>query len=825
MSERCKVCVYSEPSTLLHLKPLLSQEEAFDLETIDRDSLLALSHPCSHSHSDALLRAEPTVLVIEAARLSSLDQGDDLAARLGRLSALSLSLPLLLLYEATDLSTLSPLLEDDNLAFDLVPRDGLNAQLFKRAIKQALRRKRGEEAQKISGLLEQMMLSIQDYAILMRDPAGLIVNWNSGAERIMGYSRAEVVGQHWSILLTQDQLNSAPLDEALAIARKQGRFEAESTCIRKDGSSLQVVTTIVPVYNARQELQGYTELVRDVTEERQRQERQGLAINIAKMSSWEWDIRTGLVRWSVGQGATGEQAILSRKEFKRLVYAPDLPRVEAAVAHSLHSGQDLHLEFRLRHNWGALQWKVVKGRVFYDEHGQPLRLAGISMDISEKKQAERELEEAKEAAERANQAKSAFLANMSHEIRTPLNAILGFAELMQNSRLSPEKQRDFIRTITRNGKMLSQLLDDILDLSKVEASKLEVEHIRCSLPDIVSDVLKLIAKQASDKGIYLRLTSSQGLPETFVSDPNRLKQILLNIIGNAVKFTQKGGVHVNVSLRPQGLGYPPHVVFSVMDTGPGIDSQQQQRLFQAFSQADASISRSFGGTGLGLILSRRLAELLGGNVELVYSKPGFGSTFRIAIEAPDARGSCQLLSETERDGPASTAGSLGLSLDNDRLLEGISVLIVEDAPDSRALAAQILGQYGARIEMAENGREAVEVLQTREFDVVLMDLQMPQLDGFAATAALRAKGYRLPILAVSAAAMKDEKDRALEVGCNDHLTKPFSIGILVDKILGYARHAVEERCLAATSASSVPVPVSVPVSRPPVAGKGCAFAQ
>ncbi len=544
-------------------------------------------------------------------------------------------------------------------------------------------------------------------------------------------------------------------------------------------------------------------LVRMLKQAMQRKSNVRFAIDVAQISSWDWDLGSGEVIWT--PGSTGQAEKLATHEFKSRIPPEDLPRIEEAAKQALAYKNDLSIEIRIVTPDGGIRWSLVKARAFYDDAELPIRMAGIAMDITDKKRVEEELKEAKESAERANEAKSVFLANMSHEIRTPLNAIMGFAELVQNSRLSPEKQRDFIRTITRNGKLLQQLLDDILDLSKVEASRMEVEHIRCSLPEIVTDVIKLIGKQAADKGIYLRVTSDFGLPETFMSDPVRLKQILINIVGNAVKFTQQGGVHVNITSKSTARGLPIDIVFSVMDTGPGIEPLQQSRLFMAFSQADASVARNFGGTGLGLILSRRLAQLLGGTVDLVYSNPGFGSTFRVSVQARDAQGSWRLMGENEQRDLIHAPSSIDLGLENERLLEGISVLIVEDAPDSRALASQILAQYGATIALAENGLEAVVILRDHEFDVVLMDLHMPLLDGFDATAKLRASGYQRPILAVSAAAMKDEKVRAFEVGCNDHLTKPFSIGILLEKIVGYARNQLPPP-IAHGAISSSPCP-------------------
>lgn len=393
----------------------------------------------------------------------------------------------------------------------------------------------------------------------------------------------------------------------------------------------------------------------------------------------------------------------------------------------------------------------------------------------ERKTSEAEIKKARDDADIANRAKSAFLANMSHEIRTPLNAIIGFTELLRNPSFGETERLGFISTIGRNGKLLTQLIDDILDLSKVEAGKLVIEYETCSLQLIISDITELLSNQAVEKGIFLRISSEDEIPETISADPMRLKQILINIIGNAIKFTKAGGVTVNVRYID---ALESKIEFVVTDTGRGIAIEYQGSLFRPFTQGDNSTTRKFGGSGLGLVLARRLAQALGGDVELIESEPGKGSVFSVSIVAKDAQGKCRI-------GASEQAFIDPTVSPHPSILRDLKILIVEDAPDNQALMAQILLNQGAHIFLAENGDVAIEMVLKHSFDIVLMDLQMPVRDGFEATMELRKLGYKGPILAVSAAAMKEERNRALSVGCDDHLTKPISMESLVEKVADF----------------------------------------
>ncbi|MFW7381763.1 MAG: ATP-binding protein [Oligoflexus sp.] len=358
-----------------------------------------------------------------------------------------------------------------------------------------------------------------------------------------------------------------------------------------------------------------------------------------------------------------------------------------------------------------------------------------------------------EAAEAANLAKSAFLANMSHEIRTPLNAIMGFGDLLLDADTTDEDRAEFVATIQRNGKLLTQIIDDILDLSKVEAGKLDIESIRSTLPELISEVMLLMRQQAYEKGIDVNVQAERNAPHTITTDPTRLKQILLNIIGNAVKFTQNGQVDVFIYTKTDASSGKDWLAFTIKDTGRGISAEQQSQLFQPFMQADASTTRKYGGTGLGLILSRRLAEALGGGLELVASEPDTGSTFTVTVEAIDAQGSFNI-------GGASTKADSAPRF-MQQLLQGVHVLVVEDVPDNQYLIRQILRRSGATVDLAENGQEGIEKALMCEYDIILMDLQMPVKDGLVATAELRHQGYCKPIVAVSAAAMVEERERAI----------------------------------------------------------------
>lgn len=387
------------------------------------------------------------------------------------------------------------------------------------------------------------------------------------------------------------------------------------------------------------------------------------------------------------------------------------------------------------------------------------------------------MEKLAEVAESANQAKSLFLANMSHEIRTPLGAILGFTEFLNDPNLSSIERMKYTNIIHRNGQLLTQIIDDILDLSKVEAGHLDVEIIEISILNLLSDLSAVMNLRAEEKGLKFSIHTDRTVPAFIYSDPTRLRQILINLIGNAIKFTEKGEVKVTVTMSAD-----QKLNFYVEDTGHGILPVNRERMFEWFTQADSSTTRKFGGTGLGLALSRRLARALGGDIVLLESSAA-GTKFIVSVVAS---------LQNQKDGGTSVKNldhSVKKNFETMKAkspLAGVRVLLVDDSDDNRILIETILVRKGLQVETAVNGQQGLELALAKEFDIILMDMQMPVLDGFQATAELRRRGYKKPILALTAHAMKEEREKTKAAGCDAHLTKPIDVQQLIAMISYYS---------------------------------------
>ena len=398
------------------------------------------------------------------------------------------------------------------------------------------------------------------------------------------------------------------------------------------------------------------------------------------------------------------------------------------------------------------------------------------------------LREAMERAEEANRAKSEFLANMSHEIRTPMTAILGFAELLREQEtldLAPAERMEAIDAIKRNGTHLLGIINDLLDLSKIEAGKLEIENIRCSPVRIVSDVASLMSVQAEAKKLSLSVEYEGTIPDRIQSDPTRLRQILVNLVGNAIKFTNEGSVKIIVRLLTD-FPAKPMIQFEVADTGIGIAPQEITKVFRAFSQADTSTTRRYGGTGLGLAICKRLAEMFGGEIT-VTSIPGEGSRFRATI----ATGPLDNVTMLDRPEQALCHTETSAIEPTSKSIKGCRILLAEDAPDNQRLISHILHKAGADVTIAANGEITVDLAlaaagKGQPFDIILMDMQMPVLDGYDATQRLRTEGYRGPVIALTAHAMATDRDKCLDAGCDDYATKPIDRKNLMAIIQKYA---------------------------------------
>lgn len=389
----------------------------------------------------------------------------------------------------------------------------------------------------------------------------------------------------------------------------------------------------------------------------------------------------------------------------------------------------------------------------------------------------RDLERLRLEAEAANLAKSQFLANMSHEIRTPLAAVMGFSDLMSREALPDDERATMNAAVQRNGKLLLRLVDDVLDLSKIEANRLQLEEAEVDLAEIIRDIGSTLSFRAEEKGLELELPKGEG---SYLSDGLRIKQVLLNVIGNAIKFTSHGSVRVSLEVQKnytKSNAGSDRLVFRVVDEGVGLTEDQASRLFQVFSQADPSTRRSFGGSGLGLVIARQIARALGGDVKLVNSVHKQGSTFEVSFLLKRS-----VKAEPDRKAPSSDDKA-------NHNLQGLKILAVHDSPDNLTLLSLYLRGSGAEVHLAENGLKAIREVRSKPIDVVVLDLQMPGMDGHETAEEIRRLGFDRPVIALTAHALNSVHEKCLRSGFTQVLTKPISRVDLLNSLAAYAPSA------------------------------------
>ncbi len=456
------------------------------------------------------------------------------------------------------------------------------------------------------------------------------------------------------------------------------------------------------------------------------------------------------------------------------VHSDDADRTDSRWQAAIAGGKPFQIEFRLREAaTGNYYWHLGRALPVKTENGEIVRWFGTCTDIQQQKDIQKQLNEALEAASHANVVKNEFIANMSHEIRTPMTAVLGYAELLARKENDAEKL-EFLKIINRNGNFLLEIINDILDLSKIEAGKLIISEEPVPIQDLINEVESIMQVRAADKQIDLQVTIAETIPKRMLSDAKRLRQILFNLVGNAIKFTEKGSVRLSIYRKGA------NICFEVQDTGIGMTKEQIRQLFQSFQQGDASVNRRFGGTGLGLAISQRLAGLLGGEIS-VSSEYQKGSTFCCTLPLIEAKARRKTKPENAQPLSKTNIGSPALSC---------RILIVDDRRDIRFLAGKILEHSGAEVQYAENGLEAIELV-TKSFemcslpDIVLMDMQMPFMDGYEATARLRELGFNNPIIALTAEVMQGEIERCIVSGCNAYLSKPIDSNELLQSVVNF----------------------------------------
>lgn len=487
------------------------------------------------------------------------------------------------------------------------------------------------------------------------------------------------------------------------------------------------------------------------------------ALEATNAAAWELSMETGGIYLSPEWGRLfGFPEDQFPRTFAEVLdfFHPDDQHVAETIRHNGGPAGCGQLEFRHLRGDGSYLWTLISGKVVHDAYGSPVRQVGTMLDISERKRIERQLIEAKEHAEHASHAKGDFLAMMSHEIRTPLNAVLGFSELLASTNLTKE-QADYLRTIQDNSSALLVVLNDVLDYSKIESGKLDLNYQPVEIPKIIRAAVEVFRPQAASRGVKMHAVFSRNVPEFLLCDPARLSQIIHNLLSNAVKFTERGEILVELSLEGEPEAGTIPVRLRIRDTGIGIPSDRQASLFEPFYQADSTTRRHHGGTGLGLTIIKRLVELMQGSIN-VASEANVGTTFTVVLP----------LAEPDPDEETSERELKRMSINISGLTKRI--LIVEDNATNRRLVQLFLKNLGYRADEAPSGFEGVEMAGRSRYDVILMDLEMPGMDGYEAAQLIRANAVgRMPyIIALTAHAMPEHRQRSFDAGMNAYLSKP-----------------------------------------------------
>ncbi|MFJ3056636.1 CHASE domain-containing protein [Herbaspirillum sp. NPDC087042] len=646
-----------------------------------------------------------------------------------------------------------------------------------------------DQVQDANLLLNNVLHSATGVAIIATSPQGLITLFNSGAENMLGYSAEETVGH-----LCEQQF-CWPV-----AGQPQPGDDATSDLLyrRKDGATLRVSRQRTTMLDHRQRHVGYLYIAVDMSLQRQQEaelaaarDQLVLAADVAKLGVWVWDQESDVLHFNrqiaeiYGIDDKQGRYTTSYEDWRHRVHPDDVGYVESSLQAALAGTGEYEPIFRVVRRDGSLRYVQARAHVERNGMGTPVRVIGINLDITQRIEFENNLVDARLKAEQANSAKSLFLASVSHEIRTPMNGVLGMIQLLQRTHPLPG-QCDYLDKAEFSAKSLLNLLNDLLDFSKMDVEQLQLDLQAFSLAHFTRDLSAILAGTPPQAGVLLNIELDPRLPQRVVGDAYRLQQILVNLVGNALKFTHQGRIDVRFSHLAPVKASTLQLRVEVIDTGIGIAAERLADIFDAFTQAEASITRRYGGTGLGLAISKHLVGLMGAQLQ-VSSEPGRGSRFWFDLALPvDDETPVQLACP---DAPSPASAKEGPPPEQSHPLAAVRILLVEDNAVNRQVASELLALSGAEVSCAENGSTGVAMAcdPARQFDLILMDLQMPDIDGIEASRRIR-RHHELrgiPILAMTANASPQDKRRCIDAGMAGHIAKPIDVSTLIPMLLSH----------------------------------------